>query len=191
MTLKLIVGLQNPGPDYEKTRHNAGAWFIASLLAQYPGPSKLDKSFQGVVTPIQIDTQPCTTFTPTTFMNQSGLAVRRIAQFYNIPVEQILIIHDDLDLPVGTVRLKTGGGHGGHNGLRDLIQQLGQDGFHRLRIGIGHPGHRDQVHDYVLGKPSISDKNNIMLAIENALSIMPLAIRGEWAQAMQHLHTPS
>lgn len=189
MVLKLIVGLQNPGPAYEHTRHNAGAWFIGAVLQQYPGVSKLDKHFQGTVTQIRIDQIPCICFSPQTFMNESGTVVRRLAQFYEIEVEEILVVHDDLDLPVGSAKLKAGGGHGGHNGLRDLIQQLGSENFNRLRIGIGHPGHRDQVHDYVLTKPSVSDKKQIVLAIERALSTLPLLAKGEWSKAMQQLHT--
>lgn len=189
MMLKLIVGLHNPGPAYERTRHNAGAWFIEALLKQYPGASKLDKHFQGTVTPIQIDNTPCTLFIPNTFMNLSGQAVSRITKFYQIPAETILVVHDDLDLPVGTIKLKKYGGHGGHNGLRDLIQQLGTESFHRLRIGIGHPKHRDLVHDYVLSAPSASDRKSIEEAIESALSVVPLLVKGEWAKAVQALHT--
>ena len=148
-----------------------------------------DKHFQGTVTNLRIDNVPCTCFVPNTFMNQSGSAVRRIAQFYEIAVEEILIVHDDLDLPVGSAKLKAGGGHGGHNGLRDLIQQLGSENFHRLRIGIGHPGDRNLVHDYVLTQPSVSDQKNMRLAIESALPILPLLVKGEWSKAMQQLHT--
>lgn len=126
---------------------------------------------------------------PLSFMNLSGECVRAVCQFYRILPQEVLVAHDDLDLPAGRIRLKTGGGHGGHNGLRDIIAKLGSPDFHRLRIGIGHPGHRDLVLDYVLGKPSQQDRQLIEDAIDRAVTVIPTVITGDFAAAMTTLHT--
>jgi len=189
MTIKLIVGLQNPGASYERTRHNAGGWFVEALADKVGAEFRAHKSFHGDVSSINLDGHACHLLRPTTWMNQCGRSVRALCQFYRIAPEDVLIAHDELDLPVGSVRLKTGGGHGGHNGLRDLIANLQGPGFQRLRLGIGHPGSKDLVHDYVLGKPSSSDKQNIADAIDRAVDIMPKILDGQFSAAMNTLHT--
>ncbi len=189
MQLQLIVGLQNPGAQYERTRHNAGAWFVQALLEQSNLTLKLDKKLQGMIAVLPNLDLPCYVFLPNCFMNLCGNPIQLIMQYYKIPKSALLVAHDDLDIPVGTIKLKTGGGHGGHNGLRSIIQHLGTNEFHRLRVGIGHPGHRDHVHDFVLNPPSISDKKLIDDTIKKSLSIMPFALQGDWSKAMQLLHT--
>jgi len=191
MTIKLVVGLQNPGTKYAPTRHNAGGWFVAALAEQHNQMFNTNKPFFSELSKLDADSCSIYAALPTVYMNESGRAVRSICQFYKIKPEEVLIAHDDLDLPVGTVRLKTGGGHGGHNGLRDIIAQLGSRDFHRLRIGIGHPGHKSEVHDYVLHKPSVQDKKAIDTAVINALHVMPDVLQGKLANAMKTLHTES
>ena len=154
MSIKLIVGLRNPGSAYADTRHNAGGWFVEALAQHYNAVFKLEKKMHGELTHLEINNESCKALLPLTFMNRSGLSVHAICQFYRIEAHEILIAHDELDLPAGRIKLKTGGGHGGHNGLRDIINQLGSTDFHRLRVGIGHPGHKELVLNYVLGKPS-------------------------------------
>lgn len=188
MTIKLIIGLRNPGPSYEHTRHNVGAWFAMTLAQQLHCQFKLDKKMQAELADYKDISQPCQIALPLTFMNHSGQPTRAISQFYKIQPEEILVAHDDLDLPVGCAKLKTGGGHGGHNGLRDIIAQLGSAEFHRLRIGIGHPGHRDLVHQFVLGKPSGHDKQQMIEAIDRSIAVMPLILSGNLAKAMNQLN---
>lgn len=187
--IQLIVGLGNPGPEYEHTRHNAGAWFVRELATQYSGSWRKEKKFPGELCKIRVAEQDCYLFIPGTYMNESGRAVKAITHFYKIPITEILVAHDELDLPVDSIRLKQGGGHGGHNGLRDLIKSLSDNNFFRIRIGIGHPGHRDDVHDYVLHKPSRSDKDKIDDAINEAINVINTAINGNIAAAMKKLHT--
>ncbi|HVT62617.1 MAG TPA: aminoacyl-tRNA hydrolase [Legionellaceae bacterium] len=189
MAIKLIVGLRNPGDAYAPTRHNAGAWFVETLAAAHFLSFKSDKKLGGEWVKCDLDEQHCVLFLPLAFMNQCGGAIRAIAQFYDILPHEILVAHDELDIPAGEIRLKTGGGHGGHNGLRDIIQHFNSADFHRLRIGIGHPGHKDLVSDYVLAKPSRSDKENIVLAINKAMTHVPNIVSGKLALAMQQLHT--
>lgn len=189
MAIKLIVGLRNPGSAYEATRHNAGGWFIETLLQHYQFSLKVDQKFHGEIGRFQINDENCLVLLPLTFMNQSGLPVREISQFYRISPEEILIVHDDLDLPVGHAKLKTAGGNGGHNGLRDIIANLGSNNFHRLRIGIGHPGHKDLVLNYVLGKPSVADGLLIRDAIENSMIIIPDLLAGKISAAMNVLNS--
>lgn len=185
MAIKLIVGLCNPGPSYEKTRHNAGAWFVSALASHHGLSFKLEKKFHAE---ISLD-GGCRLAIPTNYMNLSGQAVSNIAQFYKIKPEEILIAHDELDLDPGVIKLKFGGGHGGHNGLRDVIGRLKSKDFHRLRIGIGHPGHKDDVTDFVLGKPSNIDKIAILNAIDRAIDISDEMLSGEMQKAMQSLHS--
>lgn len=188
MTIQLIVGLRNPGASYAETRHNAGGWF-ADQLAQHAGVSyKVEKKFQCEIVDIKSHHQTCKVILPLTFMNHSGLSVRAVAQFYRIKPESILVAHDELDLPAGRIKLKTGGGHGGHNGLRDIIQQLGSNHFHRLRIGIGHPGDKSLVLNYVLGKPAIAQRQRIMEAIDRAIDTLPTILTGTMADAMNQLN---
>lgn len=188
--IKLIVGLANPGQQYQDTRHNAGAWFVAELARQQGATLSQEARFFGETARIFLDGNDIRLLIPSTFMNHSGRAIAAIAGFYKILPEEILIAHDELDLPPGSARFKTGGGHGGHNGLRDTITQLGNNkGFHRLRIGIGHPGSADKVTAYVLGKPSTEDRTAIDHTIDEALRCLPWAICGDWAKAMNQLHS--
>lgn len=189
MSLKLIVGLRNPGVSYALTRHNVGAWFVETLANHHHLSFKSDKKLGGEWVRWDAHQQHCILFLPLSFMNLCGVGVRSIAQFYNILPHEILIVHDELDIPVGELRLKTGGGHGGHNGLRDIIQHFNSADFHRHRIGIGHPGHKDLVSDYVLSKPSLSDKEAISTAIARAIAHISPILNGNFAVAMQQLRT--
>ena len=188
MSIKLIVGLRNPGSTYSHTRHNAGGWFLEAFVRHHHAIFKLEKKWQGELASVTLDQYPSMCLLPLTFMNHSGLPVRSVAQFYQIAPEDILVAHDELDLPVGRVKIKTGGGHGGHNGLRDIINQLGSPNFQRLRIGIGHPGQKDLVLDYVLGKPSQQDKHRIDDVISRAIEAMPVVLTGTIASAMSLLN---
>ena len=187
--LKLVAGLGNPGARYSVTRHNAGFWFLEQLADQ----SRLSFSgaprFSSEMARFSQGDIDCWLAMPQTFMNDSGRAIRAISDYYRIPPEQMLIVHDDIDLEPGVVRLKQGGGHGGHNGLRDIISQLGSNGFLRLRIGVGHPGQRDQVIDSVLSRPGREEQELIDAAIGRALQVMPQVFAGEIARAMHKLHT--
>ena len=187
--IQLIVGLGNPGSDYEPTRHNAGFWFVDEMARRCQQPFRSEPRFQSEVARCLVDGNECRLQKPMTFMNRSGQAVRSLLQFFKIPLEQVLVVHDELDLSPGVVRFKKGGGHGGHNGLRDLISHLGSKDFYRLRVGIGHPGHRDQVVDYVLKKPSKQDRLQIEEALVDALDVMPDIIQGRFERAMNALHT--
>lgn len=187
MSIQLIVGLANPGPEYAATRHNAGAWFVESLLGSTS--LKLEPKLFCHMANTSLHGQPCRVMIPSTYMNESGKALLAVAQFYKIPVQNILVVHDDLDLPAGVARLKTSGGHGGHNGLRHIIQVFGTPDFHRLRIGIGHPGNAKAVVDYVLKKPMSDEKKAIDDAIIQALQVMPQVMNDRMQDAMKKLHT--
>ena len=184
--IQLVVGLQNPGPDYALTRHNAGAWVVQAFAESQSLSFKLDKKLSGYVA--NIDKLSCRLFLPATFMNLNGQSVRAICDFYRIVPQNILVVHDDLDLLPGRLKLKTGGGHGGHNGLRDLIRHLNTENFHRLRVGIGHPGHKDHVVDYVLGRASSADQKLFADAIDNAVINLPLILSGQFEKAKSLLH---
>lgn len=186
--IKLIVGLGNPGPEYEQTRHNAGAWLIKQLAAQFHVNLRRETKFKGFVAAITVHNHECWLLIPSTFMNLSGQAVNAVANFYKITPQEILVAHDELDFPAGTIRLKQGGGHGGHNGLRDIVAHLHSNDFHRVRIGIGHPGDRDQVHDYVLSAPSRHDRQQIENAIEQLIKTLPDLISGHFQKVMRELH---
>jgi PTH1 family peptidyl-tRNA hydrolase len=188
-SIQLIAGLGNPGPEYDRTRHNAGFWFVDALARQRGDSLRHENRFHGEAARIERDGLECRLLKPLTYMNRSGQAVSALAKFYRIPPESILVVHDELDLPAGTARLKKGGGHGGHNGLRDIISALGGNDFLRLRLGIGHPGHRDDVVDYVLRKPSREDETLIEQAIDAALGVVPLLLAGEVERAMHQLHS--
>lgn len=188
MSIKLIIGLQNPGANYEHTRHNVGGWFAKALARTYHCSFKADKKMQADIADLKHENGPCLIVLPHTFMNLSGQPTRAISHFYKFSPEEILVAHDELDLPAGCARIKTGGGHGGHNGLRDIISQLGSADFHRLRFGIGHPGHKDLVHQFVLSKPSGHDKQQIDEAIDKSISVMPLVLSGNLAKAMNQLN---
>ncbi len=186
--IALIAGLGNPGPEHEGDRHNAGFWFVDELARRSGESLKREVRFHGEAARLTIDGRSCWVIKPATFMNRSGQAVAALASFYKITPEQILVVHDELDLAPGTARLKFGGGHGGHNGLRDLGARLGTM-YHRLRLGIGHPGHKDLVTDYVLGRPPKSERVLIEAAIAAALDVLPLLIDGEVGRAMNQLHS--
>jgi PTH1 family peptidyl-tRNA hydrolase len=187
--ITLIVGLGNPGPKYEATRHNAGFWFIDQLARDYHAHLRGESRFQGEVAKLVLAGHDSWLLKPTTFMNHSGRSVTALANYYRLAPENILVAHDELDLPVGAVRLKKGGGHGGHNGLRDIIAALGGNGFWRLRLGIGHPGERSQVIDYVLDRPSRSDRDALDEAINSAAGQIKGICGGEQQAVMNRLHT--
>jgi PTH1 family peptidyl-tRNA hydrolase len=187
--IALIVGLGNPGSRYDATRHNAGFWFLDALKARDHVMLKDERRFFGQVGLWSDSTHSCRLLRPSTYMNRSGVAVRALTRFFRVPVPQVLVVHDDLDLPPGTARIKRGGGDGGHNGLRDIVVCLGDNGFLRLRLGIGHPGHRDQVIDYVLSRPSSEEKSAIVEAIHAALEVLPLLLAGDAERAMHRLHS--
>ncbi len=187
-SINLIVGLGNPGNEYIDTRHNAGFWFLDELAKNYRGDFKADKKFFGNSARININGQDIWLLKPTTFMNLSGQALQALAQFYKIKIENTLVVHDELDLDPGIARLKKGGGHGGHNGLRDISSRSGKD-FWRIRLGIGHPGDRNKVTGYVLNKPSIDDKISIDRAIDNAIRVIPEIVADEMQKAMNTLHS--
>jgi PTH1 family peptidyl-tRNA hydrolase len=189
MAIQLIAGLQNPGSAYEKTRHNAGAWFVQALAREFSSPPwKASAKLKGHLTFIEIDGVSCRLLLPDTFMNLSGQSVRLVCAQYGIPPEALLVVHDEIDLDAGRVKLKSAGGHGGHNGLRDIIQQLGSNAFHRLRFGIGHPGLAHMVHDYVLGKPTPDERSQILTAFEKAMPLMPTIVSGKFGLAMTQLN---
>ena len=187
--IKLIVGLGNPGPKYSETRHNAGFWFVEDLAGLYRERFLPERHFHGEVARIHVDGRDIWLLKPETYMNRSGLAVVSLASFYKIRPDQILVAHDEIDLKAGTARLKSGGGHGGHNGLRDIISHLGTKDFQRLRIGVDHPGSKDLVVDYVLKRPDSKDRQAIEDAIADALRVMPKIAVGDWERAMHQLHT--
>lgn len=186
--IQLIVGLGNPGSQYESTRHNAGAWFAQLLEHHADSDFRVEKKFFGQLCTLSHAGQSARVLIPSTYMNESGKAVAAIANYFKIAPQHILVAHDELDLPVGTIKLKKGGGHGGHNGLRDIIKGIGSSDFYRLRIGIGHPGHKDRVHDYVLSNPSRADAQKITATIETALSVINDLLAGEIDRATRNLH---
>jgi len=187
--IKLIIGLGNPGADYARTRHNAGAWFVETLADRVGARLGRDAKLHAELAKSSIAGETIWLARPTTFMNHSGRAVVALLNYYKIPPEQALIAHDELDLPAGTMRLKFDGGHGGQNGLRDTMGQLGHGRFHRLRVGIGHPGHKDRVTPWVLGRPGADDDISIRVGIDAAIGVLDQAVRGDFAGAMKDLHT--
>ena len=186
--IKVIIGLGNPGDKYAATRHNAGFWFVDALARQCNAAWRKENDFNGEVASITLAGQQCWLLKPMQFMNRSGQAAGAFCNYYRISVAEVLVAHDELDLPVGTARLKVAGGHGGHNGLRDLHRVLGEQ-YNRLRIGIAHPGDKLQVVDYVLKAPSKDDAIAIEQAIDRALAVMPLVLQGDLPNAMTRLHT--
>ncbi len=187
-TIRAIVGLGNPGAEYEYTRHNAGFWFVDRLAEAGRAQYRVESKFQGVLAKVRIGGAEVLLLKPATFMNRSGQAAQALASFYKFAPEQLLVAHDELDLPPGTARLKRGGGHGGHNGLRSVHQHLGEQ-YARLRIGIGHPGSKEQVLDYVLGRPSQADLRLIEDALCRAEAAMDTLLSQSWDKASQQLHT--
>jgi len=186
MAPRLIVGLGNPGHDYEETRHNAGFWFCARLARAWGIPLAHESRFHGIV---GRSAGNIWMLLPQTFMNRSGQAVGALARFHRIEPGEILVVHDELDIPPGQLRLKFGGGMGGHNGLKDITSHLGTQDYWRLRIGIGHPGDRNEVVNYVLKQPRREEQAEIDAAIDRALDLMPLIEKGEWNMATQRANT--
>ncbi|HPB77071.1 MAG TPA: aminoacyl-tRNA hydrolase [Chromatiaceae bacterium] len=186
--IRLIVGLGNPGPQYEATRHNVGFWFLDALAGHHQGQFRTEIKFHGAMCRLLVAGVDLRLLKPGTFMNRSGQSLGAVVRYHDIPVEAILVAHDDLDLPVGAVRLKQGGGHAGHNGLRDIINVLGSRDFWRLRIGIDHPGDREQVVNYVLGRPSRDEEGRILKALDDAEACLPDLLAGEYQRVMNRLH---
>lgn len=186
--LHAIVGLGNPGAEYERTRHNAGFWFVDQLADAARVPFRSEAKFHGQLARIKLGGRDVLLLKPGTFMNRSGQAVQALAQFYKLTPTAILVAHDELDLPAGTVRLKAGGGHGGHNGLRDIHKVLG-DSYLRLRVGIGHPGDKNLVLNYVLGKPSREDDEAIHGSLIDAGKAVETWLSRGWERALTELHT--
>ena len=189
MSLRLIVGLGNPGPEHARTRHNAGFWFVDALAEQAGVRFGLESKLHGETAKAVIAGQNVWLLRPATYMNASGRSVAAALRFWKIDPGQMLVAHDELDLPPGTARLKFDGGHGGQNGLRDTIQHLGHGKFHRLRLGIGHPGHKDKVTSWVLGRPGRDDEASMLRAIDDALAVLPLVVDDRHDEAMKRLHT--
>ena len=185
--ISLIVGLGNPGSEYAQTRHNAGSWFVDRLAEQYGIALKADPKYKGISGRGKIEGQDVRLLLPTTFMNLSGQSVVPFAKFYQITPEAMLIAHDELDMDPGVIRLKTGGGHGGHNGLRDIVPHTGPN-FHRLRVGIGHPGSKERVSGHVLSKAPSSEQKLMDDALHHALSRIKLLVNGEVQQAMNQIN---
>jgi len=190
--LKLIVGLGNPGAKYDGTRHNAGADFVAALAQRHGVDLRAESKFFGLCAKFTLNGRDLRLLIPTTYMNRSGQAVAALANFYAIEPAEILVAHDELDLAPGVARLKIDGGHGGHNGLRDIIQSLGKRrDFGRLRLGIGHPGHASQVVDFVLRKAPPAEQASLQEAIDDSVAVVPELVAGRWNEAMKALHTAS
>ncbi len=187
--IKLIVGLGNPGTKYTQTRHNAGFWFVEQLAASVGASFRPEKKFHGEVCKAHIAGRDVWMLKPDTFMNRSGQSVKSLMTFYRIEPEEILVAHDEIDMEPGIARLKKGGGHGGHNGLRDIVSHLASKDFHRLRIGVGHPGSKEQVADYVLHKASQDEQVEIDRSIDAAEDVMSLVMEGSLEKAMHRLHT--
>lgn len=190
MCIKLIAGLANPGEEYSRTRHNAGAWFVSLLARRHQSMLLEEKKFFGYTSRLLMAGQDIRLLIPATYMNLSGKAVATMAAFYHISEHEILVAHDELDLPPGVARFKLGGGHGGHNGLKDIISKsANKTGFHRLRIGIGHPGDRSKVTGFVLGRPPSTEQKLIDEAIDQAVSCVEQWLSDDRLKAVQSLHT--
>ena len=190
MTIQLVVGLGNPGSEYEKTRHNAGDWFVKELAARYNISLRPEKKYSGLYGKGLIGDNLVHLLIPTTFMNRSGKAVAPLANFFRIPVENILVAHDELDMIPGVCKIKKGGGHGGHNGLRDIISCMANNkDFYRLRIGIDHPGHRDRVTGHVLGKAPATEQVLIEAAIDEASRCIDIWLKDDLKKAQNRLHS--
>lgn len=188
--LQIIVGLGNPGPEHLATRHNAGFWFVDALATQAKARFRSHSRFHGEIARVQVAGRELQLLKPQTYMNRSGLAIRAMCDYLKVPAQEVLVVHDELDLPPGTVRLKLGGGAGGHNGLKDTITHIGPD-FWRLRLGVGHPGDKSQVIDYVLKRASAADEDLIMDAVVRGLDVLPMFLEQGSEKAMNALHTVS
>lgn len=187
--IRLIVGLGNPGREYEATRHNAGFWWADDFAKLHKLDFRSEAKFHGMMARGLLHNHEIIVLKPQTYMNASGRSVGALAQFYKIDPAEILVVHDELDLPPGVARLKTGGGHGGHNGLKDIIAQLGTRDFWRLRLGIGHPGDRNEVSNYVLNDPRREDRDQIDQAMQKAQTVAHHIIEGKTEAAMLKLHS--
>ncbi len=188
--IKLLVGLANPGAEYARTRHNAGAWVVEELARVHNITLKQEAKFFGLTGRIMLNGQDVRLLIPTTFMNLSGKAVSAIAKFYQIETEQIMVAHDELDLPPGVAKFKKGGGHGGHNGLKDIISKQGNNKeFYRLRIGIDHPGHKDKVAGYVLGKAPTKEQECLDAAVDESVRCLDILLKDGLTKAQNRLHT--
>jgi PTH1 family peptidyl-tRNA hydrolase len=186
--LAIIAGLGNPGPEHRLTRHNAGFWFVDALARAQGAQFRSHARYHGEVCRVALDGREVVLLKPQTYMNRSGLSIRALLDYVKAPVSELLVVHDDLDLPPGTARFKQGGGHGGHNGLRDTITHCGPE-FWRLRLGIGHPGDRSQVIDYVLQRAAPADEQAVVQSIDMALQALPVFVRDGAEKAMHALHT--
>ena len=187
--IRLVVGLGNPGREYAATRHNAGFWWVDRLASGKGATLCPEKKFHGLAARLNLAGHELWLLEPQVFMNRSGQAVAALAHFYKIAPQEILVVHDELDLPPGTMRLKQGGGHGGHNGLKDIAAHLGAADFWRLRLGIGHPGDRDEVVNYVLNPPRRDELELIEAALDKGLAALPQLMAGDMQAAMLKLHT--
>jgi len=185
----LIFGLGNPGPRYAETRHNAGFWFLDRLAETAGAKFRMQSRLHSETTRVSLYGQDCILVKPTTFMNHSGQAVRAVVDYYKAGADQVLVAYDELDLPPGAARLKQGGGHGGHNGLRDIFRHTADHDFLRLRIGIGHPGARDAVTAYVLSRATAAQERLMRDSISDALDVLPRVLSSDLAGAMKELHT--
>jgi len=187
--IKLIVGLGNPGIKYSQTRHNVGFMFIDELCEKFGFSLKENNKFYGIADKVNLHGHNVWLLKPQTFMNLSGKSLAALANFYKIENDEILVIYDELDLPAGSAKLKKGGGHGGHNGLRDIIKMTGNNDFYRLRLGIGHPGHKSKVVSWVLNRASTDDEISIDRAIEKSINVMEDLLDRNLEKAMKDLHT--
>jgi peptidyl-tRNA hydrolase, PTH1 family len=189
MTIRMLVGLGNPGPEYDATRHNAGFWWVDAVVAKLGARLAFDRSYYGLVARVnRSGAEPLWLVEPQTFMNLSGKSVAPLARFFKIAPEEILVAHDELDLLPGQVKIKQGGSHAGHNGLKDIVAQLGSADFWRLRLGIGHPGVKAEVIDYVLKKPSKEHREAIEACISRSLDTLDLLLASEMERAMMKVH---
>ncbi|MES2958354.1 MAG: aminoacyl-tRNA hydrolase [Pseudomonadota bacterium] len=190
MTIRLLVGLGNPGPEYDGTRHNAGFWWVDAVAAKLGARLAFERNYHGLVARVnRSGAEPLWLVEPQTFMNLSGKSVATLARFYKIAPEEILVAHDELDLLPGQVKLKQGGGHAGHNGLKDIVAQLGSADFWRLRLGIGHPGVKAEVIHYVLRKPAQEHRDAIGHCITRSLDALDLLLAGDMERAMMKVHS--
>ncbi len=187
--IKLFVGLGNPGPEYEATRHNAGFWWVDALARELKVSLAMDKGYQGLVARASLHGHAIWLLEPQTYMNLSGRSVAALARFFKIAPQEILVVHDELDIAPGQAKLKLGGSHAGHNGLRDIHAQLGTDQYWRLRLGVGHPGHKAEVVNWVLKKPILDDHIAIEQCIDRSLKALPALMAGDMAKAMLQVHT--
>lgn len=188
--IRLLVGLANPGAEYAKTRHNAGAWVVEELARAHNISLREESKYFGQTGRIQANGHDLRLLIPSTFMNLSGKSVAALANFYQIKPEEILVAHDELDLPPGVAKLKKGGGHGGHNGLRDIISKMGNNkDFYRLRVGIGHPGDKNKVSGFVLGKAPAKEQDNIDAAVDEAVRCMDVLLKDGLNKAQNRLHS--